>query len=127
VVGTAVTHAGDEETLLSQLKALRQLHPSFVYVFSSGEHAVQILKAHHASGLHGQLVASAFTVEDYLLPRLGAAAVGVRSCASWPTAVVDKEFAAAFRKKSGRHPDAFAVLGYETGLLVAAGARRAAR
>jgi hypothetical protein len=73
------------------------------------------------------VLASAFAVEDHLLASLGPGARGIRSCASWPAALADAEFAAAFRRKSGRRPDAFAVLGYDTALLLAAGTRRRGR
>lgn len=127
VVGTVVTHAHEHETVRTQLRALGRLQPSFVYVLSSGDQAVEIVKACRASGLHAPLLASAFTTDEYLLRRLGSAGTGLRSFASWPTALADRDFAARFRQKSGRRADPFAVLGYDTGLLVAAGARRAVK
>jgi branched-chain amino acid transport system substrate-binding protein len=120
---TIVTQPGGE-SLLAQLRALPRPHPTVVYILASGRHAASILRAYRASGLRARVIASAFAVDDHLLPSLGASARGLTSCASWPTALADAEFAAAFRHKSGRRPDAFAVLGYDTALLLAAGSRR---
>jgi branched-chain amino acid transport system substrate-binding protein len=123
VVETIVTHAGETQSLRSRLDDLAET-PSAVYVVASGKNAAEIVRAYRASGLRAPLLASAFAVDDYVLPSLGAGARGVRSVASWATAVADKDFAAAYKQRSGRRPDAFAVLGYETALLLAAGMRR---
>jgi len=120
VAETIVTGGGETESLVQRLRSLTE-RPTVAYVAASGAQAAKIIRAYRASGLRAPLLASAFAVEDYLLPSLGAAALGIRSCASWATAVRDREFKAAFHARSGRSPDAFAVLGYETALLLAAG------
>ena len=124
---TIVTHAGEREPLAAQLRALPRPHPTVVYVLASGRQAASILRAYRASGLRGRVIASAFAVDDHLLASLGTGARGVRSCASWTAALGDAKFTAAYRRKSGRRPDAFAVLGYDTALLLAAGSRRRGR
>jgi ABC-type branched-subunit amino acid transport system substrate-binding protein len=124
VAETLVTHAGETESLLARLRALPGPHPTVTYVAASGVEAAKIVRAYRSSGLGAPLLASAFAVEDYMLPSLGANARGVRSCASWAKAVGGREFDATFRRRTGHRPDGFAVLGYETALLLAAGWRR---
>ena len=114
VVETIVTHDGDTEPLHSRLQAARELSPTVAYVVATGPRAAEIVRAYRASGPRAPLLASPFAVEDYVLPSLGAAGRGIRSVASWATAV---------RRPELRRPDPFEVLGYESALLLAAGLR----
>lgn len=119
VVGTFVADAGQSDPLHAHLRGVAE-QPSVAIVLASGSHAAGLVRAYRSSGLRAPLLASAFAVDDYVLPSLGAGARGIRSCASWATAIRRPELA----DLRGRRPDAFAVLGYETALLLAAASQR---
>jgi branched-chain amino acid transport system substrate-binding protein len=131
VVQTSITHVPPEATDWQALStAIRQAKPDFVYGLYAGQPAVDFVQAYAAAGLAGRipLAAAPFTVDETLLPELGDAALGIRSCLPWSAALDTAEnqaFAAALQAETGRAPNAFALLGYDTALMVA-GALRAA-
>ena len=133
VAASFVTETGAPDGDLAELfDAVRRSRPSVVYASYSGREAVEFVRAYAAAGLrrHAPLVCTPFATEDHQLAALGGAAVGVRSVASWTASArtpAGVELARGFRAATGRPADAFAALGYDTGLLVAAGLVRAAK
>ena len=77
-----------------------------------------------AAGATGiPLLGSAFLTYENALASQGSAALGVRTAATWSPSLggrANATFSSAYRKKTGRAPDAFAMLGYETGRMVSA-------
>jgi len=125
VAQTFVAHVPPTANDLPELiAAIRRAQPDFVYAFFSGARAVDFMRAYADAGLIDQipLAGSAFLVDEMLLPQLGNAALGIHSGLSWsPTlpTVENQTFFAAFQKMTGRAPDAFAVLGYDTARWIA--------
>jgi branched-chain amino acid transport system substrate-binding protein len=107
------------------LAAVRETRPDFVFALYSGQSAVDFVEAYAGSGLARRipLAGSSFLADETLLPAMGPAALGVRSCLSWapelPSAA-NRAFTAAYRRATGERPDAFAVLGYEAARLIGA-------
>jgi branched-chain amino acid transport system substrate-binding protein len=131
VVETAVTHRPPEPTDWPAFAAaVRQARPDFVYGLYSGAEAISFVRAYDRLGLARQfpLAAAPFTVDETLLPELGQAAVGIRSCHIWSAALQTPEnqaFKAAFAAAAGRSPDSFALVGYDTAFLIAGALRSA--
>src|SRR5262249_13454837 len=106
------------------IAAVRRAEPDFVFAAYGGQPAVDFVRAYADSGLARRipLAGSGFLADETLLPSMGAAAVGIRSCLSLsphlPVAE-NRAFTAAFRRATGGDPAVFAVLGYETARLIA--------
>jgi branched-chain amino acid transport system substrate-binding protein len=129
VVGEAVTHA-DTSGLSELFAAVGSSGANVLYGLYSGAHATEFVRAYGGSGVGAKLVAGNLAVEDYLLSAIGNASVGATSCASWTgtrTTKANQSFTKAFKSRFGRAADPFAALGYDTAVLVAEGARRAAK
>jgi len=124
-VETCVTHVPPATHAARRaIAAIRRAEPDFIFAAYGGQPAVDFVRAYADSGLARRipLAGSGFLADETLLPSMGAAAVGIRSCLSWspdlPTAE-NRAFTAAFRRATGGDPDGFAVLGYETARLIA--------
>lgn len=132
VVGTAVSHVqpGDNE-LPAALAALDDASPDVVYAAYGGRAAVDFVRAYASTSMARQavLVASPFAIDDALLPQLGTAALGVRSCLSWAPDLAtpgNAAFTTAYRRITRSAPDAVAALGFDTAMRVARDASRIA-
>jgi branched-chain amino acid transport system substrate-binding protein len=131
VAGVHVTHAGGRDAGLDELRAaIRAAQPDFVYGLYSGAPAGEFLRAYRADPALRRipLAGGGLMVEDFALPRLGQGALGVRSALPWANTLAsgaNAAFAAAYRSRTGRAPDVFALLGYEAALLAATGVARA--
>jgi branched-chain amino acid transport system substrate-binding protein len=129
IVRSDVTHLAPDKTGLSQLmKAIREASPDFVHAVYSGRDAVDFVKAYAAAGLAGRipLVASGFMVDESLLPAMGEAALGIKSCMSWAPGLESREnanFVAEYSRFAGRDADAFALLGFDTAALITTAVR----
>jgi len=125
LVGNAVTHASPaDDGVAAAISAARASGADVVVGHHSGSRAADLIRA--ATSLDATLVVDGLGVEDSSLAAVGPAAVGVRSAASWLAASTTRtSFTKAYRARTGSAPDAFAVLGNDTALLVAEGARRA--
>lgn len=123
VVGLHVTNIpGAARDLPRMIAAVRSARPDVVYASQSGSQAVDLLRAWGASGLAIPLVGSAFLTDEALLPQVGSAALGIRTCLGWAPTVATEEnraFVAAFHDATGHAPTPFAVLGYDTAHLIA--------
>jgi branched-chain amino acid transport system substrate-binding protein len=119
-----VTHASPEtDDLNALLAAIKRVGPDFVFGSYCGAPAVDFVQAYSRSGLveHFPLVGSGFLVEDDVLSAQGSAALGVKSVFPWAIDLDIPEnnaFITAYTKQTGRPPDAFAVLGFDTAQLI---------
>lgn len=120
VVAGHVSHMPtDNGGLAPLMRAMTQSRPDLVYAAYSGEAGAEFLRAYADSGLAGRvpLVGSAF-----LAASPPPAGISLYSPLSW-SAGLDKPansaFQSAFATANGRSADAFAALGYDTGLLIA--------
>jgi branched-chain amino acid transport system substrate-binding protein len=106
--------------VLAQIAALS---PDVVYAAYSGDAAVAFVRAYADSELAGraQLIGPGMLVDEALLPAMGRSAQGVQSAFTWSPALTTPHnlaFTAAYQAQAGQAPDAFALLGYDTGLLI---------
>ena len=95
-----------------------------VYAFYSGGAAVTFVQAYDDFGLSGQLplLCAGFMVEEDVLPAQGDAALGIHSTLHWSYLLDNAEnsaFKDAFRAKTGREADVFAVQGWDTARVIA--------
>ena len=132
VVSSDVTHVPPLPTDFTALmETIRKARPDFVYAIYSGQAAVDFVTAYAASGLAAEipLTASGFAVDDALLPTMGKAALGIKSCFSWAPGLripQNTEFCAGFSRRAGRDADVSALLGYDTAGMIAQSVRSAA-
>jgi len=102
---------------------IKYVRPDFVFGSYSGSEAIDFMAGYRSAGLFNNipLVGSGFMVDDSILPQLGSNSVGLKSCMPWALGLqndANKSFASAYKMMNGRKPDAFALLGYETGILI---------
>jgi branched-chain amino acid transport system substrate-binding protein len=121
---TPFPNMGDPAPFLAEIKAAA---PELVYAFYSGAAATTFVKAYADFGLSGSipLTGSGFMVEQDVLPALGEAAVGVRSCLHWALTLdnaENKTFVGDFGKRTiqGGNPGAnvFAMQGYDAAHMI---------
>lgn len=102
------------------IEAIRSLRPDFVYAAYNGQQAAEFLHAYQAAGLGIPLIGASFIAdENATLP------AAMRTVGAWSSALDsagNSAFMSAFKSASGRGADAFAALGYETGLWIASAA-----
>lgn len=93
-----------------------------VYSFYSGGGAVTFVNAYAQFGLDIPHVTAGFTVDEDVLPALKDSALGVRNTLHWALLLDNPEnqaFTAAFKERTGRDADTFAVQGYDTARVIA--------
>ncbi len=124
LVQSSAIHIADEKNELDALMAtIKEIKPDVVYAMYSGQGAVEFVKAYAQAGLAGviPLAASPFMVDEVLLPAMGSAALGIRSCLSWAPGLEtpgNTALRSAFGRATGSTPDLFAMLGYETAKII---------
>jgi len=127
IVKNFVSHIPPDQADLTRLmQEIANANPHVVHASYSGREGLEFMKAYSAAGLAQKipLSTSAFMMDEPLLGEVGSDALGVRSILAWsPTldTVENRTFVRAFAKSNGRNPDAFAVVGYDTGGLILAG------
>ncbi|HEY0069969.1 MAG TPA: ABC transporter substrate-binding protein, partial [Chloroflexia bacterium] len=132
VLSTHITHRPASDVGLSSLMAaVKQSKPDLVFASYYGQTAVDLLNAYARAGLSRSvpLVGTAFLVDQAVVNSVGSAAAGVTTSLPWAASLDTAEnqaFMTANQLKTGKSPDAFAVLGYETGALIASAIDRAA-
>jgi branched-chain amino acid transport system substrate-binding protein len=124
ILGTGISHMPGAPDLSDILKEAGQLSPDFVYALYCGREAAEFIAGYASSGLSGRiaLAGSPFMTDESVLEIAGPAAAGIKTCFPWAVTLdtpENKEFVTLFTRKTGRRPDAFALLGYETAGLIA--------
>ena len=108
----------------AHLTEIASLKPDAVFVFFAGAGALKFVKDYAAAGLKSiPLLGSGF-ITDGVLQAQGEAAEGVLTTLHYADALDTPEntaFRAAYIKAFGKAPDVYAVQGYDTGQLLAAG------
>ncbi len=108
------------QPLLAQISGLGV---DYVGAFFAGGGAVQFVKEYKAAGIKVPLVGSGFLTEGVLGPQ-GDAAEGIETALHYGDGLdnaKDKSFRAAFKAKTGRDADVYAVQGYDAAQLLAVG------
>jgi branched-chain amino acid transport system substrate-binding protein len=106
----------------ANLTEIASLKPDAVFTFFSGGGAVKFMKDYEAAGLKKStpLFGAGF-LTDGTLPAAGAAGEGIITTLHYAESLdtpTNKRFSAAFKKKTNRPADVFAVQGYDTGQLL---------
>lgn len=106
----------------AEIAQLQAAGPDAVFVFYPGGMGVNFVKQFSQAGLTKKVpLLSAFTVDGITLPSLRDAAVGAISGAVWDIPLKtpgNAEFVAAFAKKYGRVPSAYAAVAYDAANLL---------
>jgi branched-chain amino acid transport system substrate-binding protein len=110
------------QPLLTEIAAVK---PDAVYAFFAGGGAAKFLRDYAQAGLKDKipLVGPGF-LTDGVLEAVGSAAQGVETALHYADSLNtkrDKEFRLAYAKAFKLQPDVYAVQGYDSGLLLAAG------
>lgn len=130
ILATEVTHRKDsDEDPSEQLQRIAALKPDFVMSFYSGRSAISFANAWHGTGPSARLplLASPLFTHDAWLTQMTAPPAGVRTAWSWdPTAHAEEQEQFCRLAKIGerKSPAVFALLGYETGRMLASAAVR---
>lgn len=125
VLRMEVTHrenATDDPS--EQLKILLDAQPDFITGFYSGREGISFLDAFARLGRHGDipLVATPMITHQRWLSQAGTAAEGLRTVFSWDrtqSPQAHEQFRNACAIQSQEEPAVFALLGYETGTMIA--------
>jgi branched-chain amino acid transport system substrate-binding protein len=112
------------QALLTELASLK---PDSTYAFFAGAGAAKFLRDYAQAGLKDKipLVGPGFLTEGVIGPA-GPAAQGIETCLHYADGLGTKRddaFRAAYAKAFKGQPDVYAVAGYDSGLLLAAGLR----
>ncbi len=128
-LGRALTHQatpGVEEAA----RAARDSGAAVVRVHAYGRRATDIVTACRKVGVQAQIVVDPLTLEPKAGSRSVLAKARVWTASSWLPAgenSLARALARTWKRRHGGRPDAFALLGFDTALLVAEGVRRARR
>ncbi len=111
---------GDPAPFITEIQ---NADPPMVFCFYSGGAAVTFVKAYGEFGLTGKipLVAAGFTVEEDVLPAEGEAALGAYSGLHWALLLdnpENKAFTKAYKERTGKDANVFAMQGYDTGRVI---------
>ena len=124
IIHTTITNLPSEMSATYRITdEIEKYQPDLVFASYSGQEAVEFVRIFKSSAKNHQipLLGSAFTVDENILPHHEAAAEGIFSCMSWNPASSTPEFqnfASAYREITGKTPDSFAIMGYETAALI---------
>jgi branched-chain amino acid transport system substrate-binding protein len=130
ILSTEVTHrASADDDPSEHLRRIAALDPDFVMAFYSGREGISFVNAWHDMGLSARvpLIASPLLTHDAWLARMPHPPVGVRTASSWDTGADGDEperFRCLAKVGEGKSPAVFALLGYETGRMLAAATAR---
>ncbi|WP_300680563.1 ABC transporter substrate-binding protein [Nocardioides sp.] len=124
VVGTTVTDVGHGAGLSAALADVRRTKPSVIAISASGDRAVTLVKALRQAGVTAKLVLDPTVVEPGTVGRLGKAGQGAHAGGTHLDPQRQAALGAALRRAGAKRVDAFSALGYDTGLLIAAGLDR---
>lgn len=129
LLGHAFTHGGTKG-VVEAARAARASGAAVVSIHATGQRAVEIVRACRAAGVQGSLVVDPLGFEPGARGRAVLARAGAWTASSWSHEGGNahaRDLARAWGRQVGGRPDAWAVLGHDTALLVAEGARRVRR
>ena len=130
VLSTEVTHRKSADDDPSEhLQRIAALNPDFVMAFYSGREGISFVNAWHDLGLSARLplIASPLFTHELWLTRMPHPPAGLRTAMSWDTTAHADEherFRRLAKVGEGKSPAVFALLGYETGRMLASAAAR---
>lgn len=122
VVGTTLTHR--TVPLAGLVADVRGSRPDVVGVCATGVRAAEIVRALRRAGIGLPLLLDPLAVESGAVAELGASGRGAHLVAPRIEAEPRRLLARTLRSRGQGGVTAYSMLGYDTGLLIAAGARR---
>lgn len=126
--GEAFTHhRPDGGDVAAAVARARASGADVVGVHASGRRAAQIVAACRRAGLRADLVVDPLALERFAPGHTQTSYVGAWTASSWALnaeGAAHPDFVASYRARTGRAPDAFAVLGHDTGRLIGTGLHR---
>lgn len=119
LVQSAVTHINSPtEDPVEKLTEVSKIQPDFVMGFYAGKEARSFLPAYREH-VNSPLIGTPYGLSDLLLTELGENALGVPSLSSWNTEnSAAQSFSQKYAHETGKAPHAYALLAYETGLIL---------
>src|SRR5690606_24840344 len=113
----------------AHVRRIAEIEPDFVAAFYSGREGISFIDAWHDAGLSARLplVVSPLLTHEIWIDRMAHLPDGVRTASSWNPGAHTGEQEAFLRLAGvppGRSPAVFALLGYETGRMLAAALKR---
>lgn len=129
VVGRAITHQATK-ALVEAAQQARRSGAAVVSVHATQQRAVEIVKACRGAGFQGSIVVDPLSLELGAAGRAELARAGAWTTSAWAYDQGNshaRDFARRWKRQVGGRPDAWALLGHDTALLVAEGARRVRR
>jgi branched-chain amino acid transport system substrate-binding protein len=130
ILSTEVTHrASADDDPSEHVRRIAALEPDFVMGLYSGREGISFVNAWHAAGLSSRipLISSPLMTHDVWLNQMPHPPEGLRTVWSWDTtahADQQEKFRRLAKVGEGKSPAVFALLGYETGRLLASAAAR---
>jgi branched-chain amino acid transport system substrate-binding protein len=124
VVGTSMAFQGEGAGLSQAIADVRRSRPAVIGISASGERAIAIVQGLRRAGIKARFVLDPTAVEPGTVGRLGGAGQGAFAGGTHLDQTRLKTLSAALRKAGAGRANAFSVLGYDTGLVIAAGLDR---
>ncbi len=124
VIKTYVSHVPSKTMEMNFLiQSIDEAKPDFVFASYSGKEVVEFANAFSRSSNVNKipLVGSSIMAENFNHDNSISLLPGMISASSWSSKLnseENKSFEKSFLKATGKHADSFAVLGYDTGLLI---------
>lgn len=116
------TLAADDDRFEGLIDQIRRTEPDFVYGLYHGEPAAALQNAYGRSRVsHVPLLGPSLMANPIPFSVGGPTAGNIKTAFSWSRDLnypANQSFAETYAAKTGRQPDALAVLGYETGQLI---------
>ncbi len=125
IIETHVSHLPNAQTEMHELMGrIKNAAPDFVFAAYSGNEAAEFLSAYSKAGLENKipLAASSFMAETSMLNKYRTSFPSMISCSSWMPGLTAGEKSLSVKhtvNKSENPDDRFAVLGFDTGILIA--------
>jgi branched-chain amino acid transport system substrate-binding protein len=128
---TGAPGAGGDITIANAVKAIADARPDFILGLYAEGAALAFLDGCHRMRLTDgiPMLSSGLAVDEYMLPERGRLARGMRSAHTWSATLsneANRKFVGEYLARTGERADATAMLGYETGLMIAAAIENAA-
>ncbi len=121
IIDTKITNLPAEmNTANNVISEISKQATDLVFASFSGTEAQNFLSDYAGSDLNGRipLLGSGFLVDGSNSTNGKAIKSGVKTCLSWSPGFNNTIFQSEYKKMTGKNPDAFAVLGYESAALI---------
>lgn len=118
---TYVANGNDDNFITDTIAKLKESKPDCVYVFMHGNESDEMIRSLYFQKLSVPILTTGFSTEKHRLNNLGEAGNKIISLASWNNNLESDEnakFVDRYLTEFRKEPDSFAVLGFETGMII---------